>query len=662
MTYKPQPPKEPEPKPGVEVGDHLYVHHKGQPCTGLVKSHGRHGVTVEIGGQHHKVKWEHVLGHKKRALQRYSVVDEGEDGMLVQDGTGRRRFIATPNESKEDPMVAKSYGYTRPVLFIKANGAPPGPGLQQKKVTDKNGVQTTKWVRIDRGGPPAQKGQYIGFANGEHKGHGEVTASGRDGVRVKDGAGGQHLVTHDKVTHHWGGDGAPDASPHVDAAAQTQERHQQYAKMFKPSLGIRRDDMPQVPSGVKGKFLDELRASGVSVEDATVDPKDLKPSQSTYNADNMDYLTAETRAGRYDAKTRILVSSDGRVLDGHHRWAVAALEGKDLPITKIGMTAKKLIEVAKKFNAENGVQSRSTDGGATKPQADGAEDIARALFNTSEIDKLPTKVNQPVKSWDELKSKGEEGLTQYKDMLGKVAQSLGLVTGKRPQSLDHAQHEEGVKAEKEGRKAVDLSDADYMLPEHWDDDRGYLFMGPLKGEDRAKEKVDQDYNGDWSQLRDMVRATIAVPAVTQIPKVLAELKAAGIELAQKPKNNLVKPLPGGYRDINMIVRLPNGLLAEMQVHVKPMTLAKEKGHKPYETTRSIEGKYRESGVGSDTSKWDAGDRDKHAAAMQEQEKLYGDAWERASNGGKKQQAASSNLTKAMPMPTIILWNFKGAAK
>lgn len=151
----------------------------------------------------------------------------------------------------------------------------------------------------------------------------------------------------------------------VQAHEDKRQRHQQYAEMFKPSLGIRRDDMPQVPSGVKEKFLNGLRESGVSVTEATVNPSELKPTQGTYNAANMDYLTDETRAGRYDAKTRILVSSDNRVLDGHHRWAVAALEGKQLPIIKIGMPAMELIKVAKKFNDDNGVESRGTAGGAT---------------------------------------------------------------------------------------------------------------------------------------------------------------------------------------------------------------------------------------------------------------------------------------------------------
>lgn len=211
MTFKPEKPQEPEPKPGVEVDDHIYVHHRGQPCTGIVRAHGKHGVTVEIDGGHHKVKWEHVLGHKRRAPQRYNVVDEGEDGMLVEDGNGRRRFVAIENDSKEDPMVAKALA-RRPVLFMKS--APPRPGLQQKQITDKNGVQTMRWTSVDRGGPPAQQGKHVGFENGQHRGHGQVVASGQHGVTVRDPNGGEHRVHHEKVTHHWEGDGQPDASPH----------------------------------------------------------------------------------------------------------------------------------------------------------------------------------------------------------------------------------------------------------------------------------------------------------------------------------------------------------------------------------------------------------------------------------------------------------------
>ena len=204
-----------QPRPDVEVGDHLYVSHRGSHCAGHVVAHGQHGVTINIDGAHQKVPWGGVLGHKKRAAKRYNIVDQGEDGMLVEDAKGRRRFIAMGSDVKENQMIAKSM---RPVLFLKsANvGDPSSRGLSKKQVTDKNGVQTTKWVRNEQGSAPAKPGQHVGFENGEHKGHGEVVASGQHGVTIKDGAGGEHRVLHERVTHQWQGDGAPDGSPHEE--------------------------------------------------------------------------------------------------------------------------------------------------------------------------------------------------------------------------------------------------------------------------------------------------------------------------------------------------------------------------------------------------------------------------------------------------------------
>jgi len=474
MTFKPpKPQKEPEPRGDVEVGDHLYVHHGGQPCTGEVTAHGRHGVTVKIDGQHQKVRWDKVLGHKQRIPQRYDVIDHGEDGMLVQDASGRRRFVATPNESKDDPMVAKAFG-RRPVLFLKA-GPAPGPGLQQKKVTDKNGVQTTRWVSTDIGGPPAQAGQHIGYENGEHRGHGQVLSAGQHGVTVRDPKGGEHRVPHDKITHHWQGDGAPDASPH-----------------------------------------------------------DAQPEQGA------------------------------------------------------------------------------------QEQAQPAPVDAASLFDKATIEALPDKVNQPAQSWDELVQKGTEGLEQFRGMLGKVQQAMGLKTGMKPEQI---------------------------TPEQWENGDGFLFIAPLKGEKRAKEKVDADYKGDWSQLRDIVRGTISVPTMGHVKQALEHMKAAGLEIAQKPKNRFAKPTAEGYRDLMAFVKLPNGMVAELQIHTKAMTLAKEKGHKDYEITRSLQGKYGEPEPGDS---WSDDDHRSYYEALKRQKAIYDDAWSK-SNGSQDKTLIKSDQAATMAL-------------
>lgn len=251
----------PEPKPGVDVGDHVYVHHRGSPCTGRVLSHGAHGVTVHIDGRQHKVKWDKVLGHKRRAVQRYNIVDEGEDGMIVADAAGRRRYIATPNDAKEDPMVAKAQ---HPVLLFTKADTPTTPraGLAKKQLTDKAGHQTTRWVRVDRGGPPAQRGQHVGFENGEHRGHGEVVASGQHGVTVRDRAGGEHRVLHEKVTHHWGGDGAPDQSPHEETGGKKEVRpHEGDPETFSASsFAAGQDDPNATVDSIIAGFGGDARA------------------------------------------------------------------------------------------------------------------------------------------------------------------------------------------------------------------------------------------------------------------------------------------------------------------------------------------------------------------------------------------------------------------
>ena len=85
-------------------GDEVYFTKNRQPVCGKVACSGKHGCTVEHGGKQHKVKWEHVLGHKKRSTQRYHVADEGEDGMIVRDSAGRHHYVAIPPEAREEHL------------------------------------------------------------------------------------------------------------------------------------------------------------------------------------------------------------------------------------------------------------------------------------------------------------------------------------------------------------------------------------------------------------------------------------------------------------------------------------------------------------------------------------------------------------------------------
>lgn len=94
-----------EPHQHAYAGDEIFFHKGGQPVAGKVICAGQHGCTVDHGGQRHKVRWEHVAGHKKRGLNNYKVVDHGEDGLIVADSTGRRQYVGIPPEARGERLV-----------------------------------------------------------------------------------------------------------------------------------------------------------------------------------------------------------------------------------------------------------------------------------------------------------------------------------------------------------------------------------------------------------------------------------------------------------------------------------------------------------------------------------------------------------------------------
>ena len=85
-------------------GDEVFFHHKGKPKCGKVLSVGKHGCTVEHEGERHNLKWAHVAGHSSRAKQEYKVLNHGDDGMIVENQDGHRRFLAIPREARDEQL------------------------------------------------------------------------------------------------------------------------------------------------------------------------------------------------------------------------------------------------------------------------------------------------------------------------------------------------------------------------------------------------------------------------------------------------------------------------------------------------------------------------------------------------------------------------------
>src|SRR5262249_14820887 len=118
-----------------------------------------------------------------------------------------------------------------------------------------------------------------------------------------------------------------------------------------------------------------------------------------------------------------------------------------------------------------------------------------------------------------------------------------------------------------------------------------VLIGPPKEQARAEEKVAVDYDGDWSRLLDPVRATVACNRLGEVNRYARRLvkiaQAAGGEVARAPKDRFRHPKDNGYRDLLYNIRLPGGVIAEVQFHLKPMLLARERSKDLKEESRSL---------------------------------------------------------------------------
>lgn len=145
---------------------------------------------------------------------------------------------------------------------------------------------------------------------------------------MKVGAVGLTFQATEKVpTYLFGGAG-------VAATLESTIKYKKYLGILPCGGEYNRKDLPQIPAKATEDFLDYLNVDWVE-EDAA--PGSLKPLQK--------FVT------RTDSKStkRLLVSSDGFILDGHHRW-VANKDEESISIIRIDMEASELLKQARSYS------------------------------------------------------------------------------------------------------------------------------------------------------------------------------------------------------------------------------------------------------------------------------------------------------------------------
>lgn len=124
-------------------------------------------------------------------------------------------------------------------------------------------------------------------------------------------------------------------------------------------LGIPRSEMPQVRSEHRGALVNYLKGQGIESKNVLVRPRDLKPTQNEFSPEKVE--AARKHEG---SERKILISSDGHVVDGHHQW-LAALDDPTTPMPAIKLDApiKDLLPKVKEF------PSAEAAAGATKAES-----------------------------------------------------------------------------------------------------------------------------------------------------------------------------------------------------------------------------------------------------------------------------------------------------
>ena len=148
----------------------------------------------------------------------------------------------------------------------------------------------------------------------------------------------------------------------------------------------------------------------------------------------------------------------------------------------------------------------------------------------------------------------------------------------------------------------------------------------LKGRERAMEKVNVDYKGDASRLTDLARASVEYKKLDDVYKGLEILKSK-YEIVNI-KDRFSKPTSAGYRDILLTVRMSNGHVCEVQLHLEQILAVKGgEGHHLYEIIRKIE-----SDALKDSRQLTAAELKKIEWANSESRRLYQEAIEKAMGG------------------------------
>lgn len=256
------------------------------------------------------------------------------------------------------------------------------------------------------------------------------------------------------------------------------------------------------------------------------------------------------------------------------------------------------------------------------------QEVAKAINNgltPHEKQLTPAVPEMSFKTEKELYGRAREVQTEFLSMLDQGAGVNHALGGQAHVMQEHTD-EDLIAAEFEKAMAAVAAAPD----------QAHVIVAPLKGVDRAREKVDTKYNGNWGKLSDAVRGTVVVPHPADVQTALASVRAEAEKrgwTVSALENRMVKgegqgspgPTASGYSDFTIRLANPDGFQTELQFNTPSMMEVKQgEGHKLYEQEREVYADAARRGL-----PLSAAERQNVQQLRQRQTELYTAAWEKS---------------------------------
>jgi N12 class adenine-specific DNA methylase len=191
-------------------------------------------------------------------------------------------------------------------------------------------------------------------------------------------------------------------------------------------------------------------------------------------------------------------------------------------------------------------------------------------------------------SGQQQRAPAEAASAQVNEAVAKVAQSGAL------KKLPETARETLLSLYREAAQRKD--DFDARVRTIADALGGDVMLAPLKGAQRAVEKIVSDYRGDAAKIKDLLRATILVSSPDDARAAVERIKQQFDVLPAGQRNLFAADADpiDGYRDAKLNVRIGD-VVAEVQVNMPAMVEAKKQAHVYYERRAKLERKFQDAG-------------------------------------------------------------------